>query len=131
MDKYKKLLDILCNKYNYRFFTGVPNNELADFFNSLVSNILHFVPTIDDSISIYMASGVALTGEKPTVICGENTIDKNLDFIENYIVKYNLKVLFLSTKEYKNLSFKSFEYSDMDDMVKYMEKESLPALLII
>lgn len=101
--------DTLCNKFGYRFFTGVPNKELSILFNSLNPNILHFVPAVTESIAVSVAAGAALCGDKVAVLCSSDTFELVNIQINDFIIKNKIPILFISPAIESLNSIKDFK----------------------
>lgn len=124
----------LCTDLDYHFFTGVPNESLKDIFNSLNPDVLHFVPAVNDATAVGLAAGVCLSGHKSVALCDVDTLSVVKLYIDNFIIKYNIPILFI-TNSIECAGLRVFDIEDglsvLDQVDNYMEYAKLPAVLKI
>ena len=124
--------DVLCNTFGYRFFTGVPNTSLAQLFNTLNPELLHFVPAVSDSVAVDMAAGVALCGDKAVVLCSPITFEIAALQIIKFVVKNSLPVLFIIASD-PDIDIKKFKLSSGVESLEHVDacvSNMRPAILI-
>jgi sulfopyruvate decarboxylase TPP-binding subunit len=121
--------DTLCNVCGYRFFTGVPNNLLSNLYNSLNSDILHFVPAVNDTVAINMAAGVSMVGDRAAILCSAVTFAIGNYQINNLIIKKNIPVLLIVPAGITTPGVKVFYEDQVADVCRYIEEEQKPAAL--
>ena len=75
MIKSTLLLDLLCNKNDFRFICGSIDPSLCVLYKHMNPKILHYVPTINITAALGIAIGVGAVGYKPIVMCSEGDLD--------------------------------------------------------
>lgn len=126
----------LCDGLNFRFFVGMPNEDLAFLFNSMDKELLHYIPTVSDTVAVGLAGGVRLSGYKSVVINNAFTFDSAKSQITNFILANSIPILFITNSEYNPFGFKLFEYSSkettsLEEVDLYMGESNKPALLLL
>ena len=99
MIKAKEFWEFLCNDLNYKFFTGVPCEGLYPLYDAMDSNMMHYVPTINERIALGLISGAKYTGVNGCILmCASNAL-KIVDPILNYNIRYRIPLLVLAYED--------------------------------
>lgn len=120
----------LCNECGYRFFTGAPNKLLSNLFNSLNSEMLHFVPAVNDTVALHIASGVSMVGDKAAILCSGTTFVVGGYQIDNLIVRANIPVLFVVPTGVATPGIEVFYEDHIVAACRYIEGEQKPAVVV-
>jgi hypothetical protein len=88
----------LCDDFDYRLFVGHPFDELCFLFNSVVPEVLHFVPTINNKIAINLSNGISFHRKKVCLMIDSETLCKSEDLY--------LPMVILTEKD---MDFKGFD----------------------
>lgn len=132
MVKAKDFWDILCNEFDYRFFSGVAHSEFKSLYNTMDSKIMHYVPAANESIALGLASGANIAGYKSCIIVDAKfifDINRQLEFNR----KFKIPVLIISSTDYNfNLPKRKIRTKkDIENLVLDVEKKSVPGLMIL
>lgn len=126
----------LCNKLDYRFFSGIPCVGLDPLYAKMDSKFMHYVPAVSIQIAIGLTNGSFLSGVKSAILLGTNHICKlDLDFnLKNSIPL----LLIASGKEKPSLrkEIYSLDLTDnleicLDKISKHLETKLKPGVLFI
>ena len=126
----------LCNKLNYRFFSGIPCVGLDPLYNKMNSEFMHYVPAVSIQIAVGLTNGAFLSGIKSAVLLETTHICKlDLDFnLKNSIPL----LLIASSKEKPSLrkEIYSLDLTDnleicLDKISKHLETKLKPGVLFI
>lgn len=72
MIKAKEFWNYVCNELNYRFFAGIPSMYFDFLYDTMSSDIMHYIPAVNEETAIAMVIGVEFTGFKGVVIANNN-----------------------------------------------------------
>lgn len=127
----KDFWKILNNNLGYIFVTGHPIIEFKYLINSMTSDYLHFVPAIDDTIALGLASGAFISGFKSCVLLMES----NFDFIFYQYKKINnvmgIPIIFISTDGDNPFNLKKFNLEDLSGLNNFVYKENNSAIILV
>ena len=115
-------------KYNYRFFTGIPFKEAAKLYKSMDSDIMHYIPASNETIALRLAAGAWISGIKSGVLLDSFKVNK-LDF--NFNTSFGIPVLLITAIEDVPLRKGLFFNKDLDKVISYIEKNNKPAAFIL
>lgn len=76
MIKAKDFFELLCNKLDYRFFTGLPFEEAKKLFNNMSSEFMHYIPATKAESALGMAYGTRIAGFKSCLILPKEEVSK-------------------------------------------------------
>jgi len=96
MVKAKDFWDLICTKLDYRFFSGVPSIELRPLYDTMSPEIMHYVPAIDDYISLGLTAGAFLSGYKSAVLISPDKIKGVMVQYRGFNEKFNIPTLFIT-----------------------------------
>lgn len=143
MVKAKDFWNYLCVDLNYRFFAGVPCNELKVMYSHMKSDFMHYIPANSEDIALGISSGVWLDGIKSGVLMSIERIPIILSMYTLFNTTYKIPVLLLVgytkdedlnvLKTYK-IPYKILTESyvkDLVDLTTKLEKTELPQALLI
>lgn len=68
MVKAREFWKYLCNGLDYRLFTGVPCSGLNSLYKTMDKSMLHYMPSVNERISVGIVSGGWLAGFKGGVL---------------------------------------------------------------
>ena len=142
MVKAKDFWNYLCNTLEYRFFAGVPCLEFKKLYDTMTSEIMHYIPAVNINTALGMASGVNVSGIKSGIIFHIRELCYLLNDYNNFNKIYEIPVLFIvySNEEDLNLlTSNKIPHTTMKDdfetqlkrITNKMEKEKAPCALII
>ena len=116
MVKAKDFWNILCEEFNYRFFSGIPSVGLDKIYNKMNSGIMHYIPAASSSIALGLVNGVRVAGIKSALLLSTDDILK-LDFSFN--IDCGVPVFIISDYNVVNeeLSDKFYLTNLSDDLV--------------
>ena len=92
----KDFWELMCTKLEYRFFSGVPSIGLNPLYNTMDSEIMHYIPAIDESISLGLATGAFLSGYKSAVLISPNKIKYVMTQYKKFNKAFNIPTLFIT-----------------------------------
>jgi hypothetical protein len=122
MVKAKDLWKELCKVLDYRFFSGVPSLELKSLYDSMSSELMHYIPAANEHIALSMAIGTILSGFNSGVILPKNRLSiLNFDFI----LENELPILIITSDDIKR--FKGFSVRKLGKLSKIKG----PTILVI
>lgn len=96
MVKAKAFWKFLCEKLNYRFYSGVPCKGLALLYNKMDSKIMHYIPAINENIALGLVSGISISGMKGGILIHINSIYNILNYIISFNFKYKIPFLIIT-----------------------------------
>ena len=142
MVKAKEFWDYLCNTLEYRFFSGVPCLEFKELYNTMTSDIMHYIPAVNVNTALGIASGVGVSGVKSGVIFHIKELYDLLNNYHNFNKKYEISVLFIvycGENDLKILTSNKIPYVIMTDdfetklkkITNKVEKEKNPCVLVV
>lgn len=137
MVKAKDFFKVLCEDLNYRFFSGVACSGLAALFKNMDSSFLHYVPAINEVTALGLVCGASVSGLNSCLIM-DMKFKEDLYSNFKFTIENNIPILIIAYSDNKKEDFK-FDIpmkvfntdKDIRALVKKMEKESSPGLLII
>lgn len=95
MIKVKDFFNYLCEKLNYRFFSGVATEGLKILYDNMDPEKMHYIPAVDESVALGLVSGAYINGHKGAVILNYmNFLDLMLQY-EKFNTKNNIHTLFI------------------------------------
>lgn len=112
MVKAKDFLELLCNKLNYRFFTGLPFEEVKSLFNNMSSDFMHYIPATRAEAALGMAYGTRIAGFKSCIILPSEEISK---------LNFNLPLPLVIITE-KASGKTNIQLEDLDKLEKFLER---------
>jgi sulfopyruvate decarboxylase TPP-binding subunit len=120
MVKATDFWEYLCNKLNYRFFSGIPCVGLDPLYNKMSSEFMHYIPAVSIQIAIGLTNGAFLSGVKSAVLSNTSHICKlDLDFN----LKNSIPLLLITSSKEKPMLRKEIYNLDLtDDLEKCLDK---------
>jgi len=79
MVKAKEFWDLICDKMDYRFFSGIPIATFKAVYDAMDPEVMHYVPAANEQIALNASFGAYLSGFKSVTILPSYKI-KLLDF---------------------------------------------------
>jgi len=136
MIKAKEFMDYLCNKLEFRFFSGVPCHELQPLYNEMNSSTMHYIPAVTETTAVGIASGVWLSNIKSCVLMDSNKINSIKPILDDISFKMKIPVLFIfggvCKQDYLKTVLLHKNYKkQVDDIVTCMDIERLPSGILI
>lgn len=118
MVKAKDFWMFLCERLDYRFFSGIPCLGLKPLYNKMNSKIMHYIPAINEESAVGIASGMSISGIKSGILMHINSIYKVLDYIVSFNFNYEVPFLLL------------FYYDDIidEDISKLLKLYKIPII---
>jgi hypothetical protein len=134
--KIKDFWEIMCKKLGYNLYLGVPVARLKLVFDTMSSDKLHYIPTINETMAVGMASGAYLSGVKSAVIMTAQAFGLLEYSINKFNQLYNIPFLFIVDGDFNPLKLKQFKInkglSVLEEMDNYMHTEEFkPSILVI
>jgi hypothetical protein len=111
MVKAKEFFDLLCNKLNYRFFTGLPFEEAKQLFSNMSSDFMHYIPATRAGSALGMAYGTRIAGFKSCLILSTDEIVKL-----SFSLPIPLVVITNGSTKFNNLVFDG----DLEELEKFL-----------
>ena len=96
MVKARDFWQFICTKLGYKFFSGVPTAGLKPLYDTMNSEIMHYVPTVDDTISLGLVSGAFLSGYKGAILIAPDNIDNVMSQYKKFNEEFNIPTLFIT-----------------------------------
>jgi hypothetical protein len=136
MVKATDFWEYLCNKLDYRFFSGIPCLGLDPLYNKMSPEFMHYVPAISIQIAVGLVNGASLAGVKAAVLSDINHVSRlDLDFNLNN----SLPLLIITSSEEKpalrkevyNMALTEDLEMCLDKISKHMETKLKPGVLFI
>jgi hypothetical protein len=136
MVKAKEFMDYLCNKLEFRFFSGVPCSELQLLYNEMNSNSMHYIPAVTETIAIGIASGVWVSNIRSCVMMDSKKINSIKPIVDDISVRLEIPTLFIfggdCKSDYLDITSLNKNYKkQLDDVVNYMDTKKLPYGVLI
>jgi sulfopyruvate decarboxylase TPP-binding subunit len=95
MIKTSDFWDILCNKYNYRFFSGVPCFKLKALYCTINPNRMSFIHAIKSDIALGIVGGASFAGQKACLLIDDSQIDSIYNWLITFCIKQKLSFLII------------------------------------
>jgi hypothetical protein len=139
MVKAKDFWNYLCDGLDYRFFSGVACPGLSELYKAMSRDFMHYVPATDERIALGLSTGAYLSGLKGGILMDMRFgYDLNSSFTLNIDHKIPLLIIGYGDKE----SYLPYDFPravittdnfkpKLNFVVKNMEKENVPGLLVI
>lgn len=102
MIKAKVFWEYLCMDLNYKFFAGVPCIGLKPLYDKMDSRIMHYVPAVEESVSLGLVSGAFLSGIKGGILIDIKNLHNVLSSLCNFNLKYNVPFLIIAAIDNEN-----------------------------
>ena len=142
MIKAKEFWEFLCNDLNYKFFAGIPCEGLYPLYNAMDSDMMHYVPTVNERIALGLISGAKYAGVKGGMLMSASNALKIIDPILNYNVKSTIPLLVLVYEdvevnqglflfELPSIRLKSNFKKDLKAVASKSETLSVPGIILI
>jgi hypothetical protein len=122
MIKAKELWTDLCEKYDYRFFTGVPFEDVAKLYRDMNADIMHYVPASNEHIAYSLASGAWISGFKSGVLLEPHKINR-LDL--------DIPVLLMTIVKETPLIKGLYSNTELSKVIAYIEKNGKSGVLLL
>ena len=133
MVKVEDFWNVLCFDLNYRFYAGVPISEFKLLHSAMNPDLMHYIPTISESIAVGLASGAFLSGYKGVVMMSS----KGFDFlIEHNKLFSNIPLLYIVEDEYNPFGIKQVKLTNSLSSIKKLDKlmnakDNQPGILVV
>jgi hypothetical protein len=125
----KGFWNTLCKEFNYRFFAGIPFEEVAELYANMDSEIMHYVPASNEHIALNLAIGSRVSGFKSGVILNTQMINK-LDLSFNF--ENDVPILFISTSSKEHTLRKDvYSSNDLTKVLSYMDKRNSSGIVLL
>jgi hypothetical protein len=124
MIKAKDFWFFLCEKKDFRFFSGVACPGFNLLYKAMNPDIMHYIPAAHETLALSMASGISLTGVKSGILissCFLNNITFCLDRLNKEYMIPVLLLVYLEDNSPLPKGIKSFSFSS-DDFEAIVEK---------
>lgn len=108
MVEAKAFWEYLCNELEYRVFSGTPCLEFKPLYDSMDSDIMHYIPAIKENIGLGIMSGVAMIGWKAGVLLHIDNTYSILDWLEKFSLKYKIPLMIFIYREEHNVLLDKF-----------------------
>ena len=141
MIKAKDLWCFLCDKMNYRGFSGVPCIGLKPLYAKMNSGFLHFIPAANENIALGIVAGMNISGIKSGILMRASNFCNIVNYLNLLNDKYKIPVLSILFEDeviqFKRFTKVSSMYLDYDynrklkKFLERMEKELIPGILVI
>ena len=118
--------EIICEGYDYRFFSGLPFDQAQDLYGSMAVDIMHYVPAVEENVALMLASGAWTSGIKSGVLMSPEGIGK-LDVSFN--IEFKVPVLIVTKGEVSTKGL--YVSSDLKKVISYIEKNRRPGVLVL
>jgi len=134
MVKAKEFWKVLCEDFNYRFFSGVAHSGFKVLYKAMTGDIMHYVPATDEIIALGLVSGAYISGHKGAIIINTKFVPDLYRLIE-FNNKFGIPVLIIGytdTGNYDNVGT-SKRIKTIKDMSKFLSKPELdkgPAMMV-
>jgi len=122
MTKAKEFWTELCEKYDYRFFTGMPFEDVAELYKNMDADIMHYVPAVNEHIAYSLASGAWISGFKSGVLLEPHKINK-LDL--------DIPVLLVTVVKETPLLEELYSSTELSKVTDYIEKNGKSGVLLL
>lgn len=122
----KEFWKIMCNELNYKLYTGTPLNTFKSLFETMDSEMMHYIPTINETNALGILGGAYLTGMSGGIFMQSKAFDTILAQYKGFNVRFNTPVLFIVDGLLNPLNLKQFKLSDgLDCLYKIKDYLSL------
>ena len=111
MIKAKEFWDVICNTFDYRFFSGIPCSDFDKLYKTMSSNFMHYIPAANEMVGLNLVNGVRLAGLNSALLIDLSSIDK-LDF--NFNLDSNIPLLILGSGQLSS----SYRFKDSFSLLK-------------
>jgi len=139
MVKAKEFWDYLCKDLEYRFFSGVACPGLSPLYKKMNSEIMHYIPAVNERVALGLVSGAYLAGHKGALL-----IDMEFAYDVTSFIKFNLthKIPLLVIGYGDKNSVLAYDFpraiittndfrKEIGFVVKKIEREKVPGLIVI
>lgn len=132
MVKAKDFWNTLCSECGYRFFSGVAHSEFKSLYKTMDSDIMHYVPAVDETTALGIASGVSMAGHKSGIIIDTKFIS-DLIRATKFNKDFSIPVLIIGTEDSKLIKLKKIvkTLSDVKEFATQVERRSIPGLMVL
>ena len=126
MVKAKEFWTELCDKHGYRFFTGVPFEEVAELYKEMNTELMHYIPASNEHIAYSLASGAWVSGFRSGILL---TVDKinRLDFDP----ALGIPILLITAVKETPLNKELYSNTELTKVISYIEKNRKPGVLLL
>jgi hypothetical protein len=142
MIKAKEFWEFLCGDLNYKFFTGTPCEGLYPLYNAMDSDVMHYVPTVNERIALGLIIGAKYTGVNGGILISASAALKIIDPILNYNIKSRIPLLVLAYEdvevnqglflfELPSIRLKSNFKKELKAVASKSETLSVPGIVLI
>jgi len=131
MVKAKEFWETICNKLDYRFFSGLPVSTFKSIYAAMDPEIMHYVPAANEQIALNSSFGACLSGFKSATILPNDRISL-LDF--SLVKQSKTPTLIITDKKIITPTIISSECRSMrgvESFIKKVEVESCLGVLVI
>lgn len=126
MVKAKEFWTELCEKYNYRFFTGVPFEEIVGLYREMSIENMHYIPASNEHIAYSIASGAWVSGFKSGVLLEIEKINRLF-----FNPGLNIPVLLITVVKETPLKRGLYSNTDLAKVISYIEKNRKPGVILL
>lgn len=120
MVKAKDVWDILCNEFDYRFFSGVAHSKFKLLYKTMDSSMMHYVPAVDEVSALGIVSGARIAGHKSGIIIDSKFASDIIRVLE-FNSKFKIPVLIITGDDNDIITFKK-RIKTLTDVKKFMSK---------
>jgi hypothetical protein len=134
MVKAKEFWNFLCDKLDYRIFSGVPCLGLKSFYDNMDPKIMLYLPAVNENTAVGIAAGAWSSGTKAGIIVDHRYLTRVAYWLD-YCIK-NKTHLAIITNGDVNLKvpkvvLKDNNYDVLEKELSKASKKSVPLLIII
>jgi sulfopyruvate decarboxylase TPP-binding subunit len=132
MVKSKEFWDYLCKELDYRLFAGVPCLGLNPLYKTMNKDMLHYMPSVNERISVGIVSGGWLAGFKGGVLLSSNSLAGLKNEIQ-LIKDFNIPMLLIIYEDTK-VTYPFWHKELSEDFKKDLDKiagRNKPSILLI
>jgi len=101
MVKAQIFWNYLCNELNYRFFSGVACLGLNPLYKKMNSDIMHYVPAVNERTALGLVSGASMGGFKGGLLMNMYFKNDILTFL-NLNINYGIPFLIIGYSDKKS-----------------------------
>ena len=132
MIKAKDFWLFLCEKLNYRFFSGVPCLGLKPLYDKMSSKFLHYVPAVNEHAAFGISVGAVISEAKAGVIVDALYLNTFEDWIQ-YCNKNRIHLVILTNDDVKSVPSMVVKqpFDEIDNFLRKYEKKSIPVALVL
>jgi len=95
MIKAKDFLSFLCNKLEYRFFSGVASPGMTKLYKNMSPDFMHYVPAVNEKIAFGLVSGAYVAGIKGCIIIDHKFFYDIMREIKDFSLVYKIPLLLI------------------------------------